>query len=362
MRTSAERGDSAAASPGGRRAFVRWTWPGRRLGVLVLFACAAVFSGCAGKPAGGEKLERLTIAFQRWVGYGPLYLAAEKGFFAAQGLELVFVDERLDAARRDAFKAGMLDAEAGTIDLLVSKRGVDTPVVAVAEIDLSLGGDAIVAAEGIQRLADLVGKKVAFARDDVGETFLSFLLHKAGLSLDQITIVPTATDKAGQAFLDGKADAAVTWEPWVSKALTRPGAHVLLSSKDEPGIIVDVLNVREAVLRERPAAVKALLRGWYQAVDYYKAHPDEGSRIIAPHYQLSPKQYRQAAKGLYWPTWEEARDRFGTPEKPGRLYEVFDTIALIKHKNGRIPDRPEAAQALKADILRALDDDGGATR
>lgn len=168
----------------------------------LLPAILLLLPGCGPRGPADEQLERLSIAFQTWVGYGPLYLAAEKGFLAEEGLELLFVDEELDAARRDAFEAGMLDAEAGTIDLLVNKRALDTPVVAVAEIDLSLGGDAIVAAGDIQTLEDLVGRKVAFARDDVGETFLSYLFHQAGLSLDQITIVPMSPDKAGQAFLD----------------------------------------------------------------------------------------------------------------------------------------------------------------
>ena len=203
--------------------------PARRpTSVLLLLACVSVLPGCTGGRTESKPPERLSIAFQSWVGYGPLYLAADKGSFAEEGLELVFVDEELDAARRDAFKAGMLDAEAATIDLLVNKRAADTPVVAVAVIDFSLGGDAVVATENIRSLGDLVGKRVALARDDVGETFLSYLFHKAGLPFDKVVIVPTRPEKAADAFLEKKV--AVTWEPWVTRALARPGAHVLVSS------------------------------------------------------------------------------------------------------------------------------------
>ncbi|GAH61741.1 unnamed protein product, partial [marine sediment metagenome] len=122
-------------------------------------------------------------------------------------IELVFIDEQLDSARRDAFKQGMLDCEAGTIDLLVSKRAQDTPIVAVLEIDHSLGSDGIVATEDIRTVEDLIGKKVAFARDDVGETFISYLFYKfykKGLSLDDITIVPRRPEDAWLAFLNGE--------------------------------------------------------------------------------------------------------------------------------------------------------------
>jgi len=321
----------------------------------------AMSPGCGGERAKRQAPERLSIAFQNWIGYGPLYLAADKGFFAEEGLELVFVDEKLDAARCDAFNAGMLDAEAATIDLLVNKRAADTPVVAVAVIDFSIGGDAVVATENIRSLRDLIGRRVALARDNVGETFLSFLFHKAGLDFDKLTIVPMAPGEAGQAFLDNEVDAVVTWEPWVTRALARPGAHVLVSSKDEPGIIVDILSVREDVLANNPGVVRKLLRGWYRAVAYYEAHPDEGSRIIAPHFKLSPGEYREQVGGLHWPTAQEALDAFGTGGKPGRLNEVFDTIALIKHKNGRIARRPAAARALRPEALRALCERGEMT-
>jgi NitT/TauT family transport system substrate-binding protein len=179
---------------------------------VILFFC-----GCDRHPEEAD-VEKITIAFQKWVGYGPLYLAQEKGFFKQEGIELVVIDEQLDSARRDAFKQGMLDCEAGTIDLLISKRAQDAPVVAVLEIDHSLGSDGIVATKDIKTVEDLIGKKVAFARDDVGETFISYLFYKKGLSLDDITIVPRRPEDAWLAFLNGKVDAAVTWEPWLSKA------------------------------------------------------------------------------------------------------------------------------------------------
>jgi len=248
----------------------------------------------------------------------------------------------------------MLDVEAGTIDLLVSKRAQGTPVVAVGELDWSLGGDAIVATEDIRSLHDLVGKEIAFARDDVGETLLACLFHKAGLSLDQITIVPKAPDRAAGAFLRGEAQAVVTWEPWVTRALARAGAHVLVTSKDEPGIIVDVLNVREDLVREKSQVVRGLLRGWYKALEDYRADPSGASQIIAPHFDLTPEDYRKQVTGLRWPTYEEALHDFEDADGPGRLSELFDTIALVKHSNGRIPSKPDAGPSLKPEILRDL--------
>lgn len=177
--------------------------------ILLILVAFLFFAGCA-KNIAEEKLKKINIAFHEWVGYGPLYLAADKGFFKDEGIELVFIDEQLDSARRDAFKREMLDSEAGTIDLLVSKRAEDTPIVAVMEIDISSGGDGIVATEDIKRIEDILGKRVALARDDVGETFISYIFHKKGLNMDDVTIIAKRPERVAQAFLDGEADAAVT--------------------------------------------------------------------------------------------------------------------------------------------------------
>ncbi|MFH1075218.1 MAG: hypothetical protein V1752_09045, partial [Candidatus Firestonebacteria bacterium] len=78
---------------------------------LFCIMLTATIAGCSQKPK--VKLTSVTIAFQEWVGYGPFYLAQEKGFCKEEGIELGFIDEQLDSARRDAFKQGMLDCEAG---------------------------------------------------------------------------------------------------------------------------------------------------------------------------------------------------------------------------------------------------------
>jgi len=317
-----------------------------------LISTTLLFPGCTRHSEQAET-ETVTIAFQQWVGYGPLYLAREKGFFREEGIELVFVDEQLDSARRDAFKQGILDCEAGTIDLLVSKRAQDTPVVAVLVIDHSLGSDGIVATKDIKTVEDLIGKKVAFARDNVGETFISYLFGKKGLSLDDITIVARKPEDAWLAFLNGQTDAAITWQPWLSKAAQRPGGHILISTIDEPDIIIDTLNVREDLVKNRPALVKKLMRVWFKAVNYYKERPIEASEIIAKYYDITAEQYREQITGLKWVDYEKQI----SADKTAVLIKTFNTIAEIKLASGRISNKPDADNAINTTLLGELYED-----
>ncbi len=321
--------------------------------ILLFFLLAiAFFPGCGQKPQ-EQELTSITIAFQEWVGYGLFYLAQEKGFCKEEGIEIVFMDEQLDSARRDAFKQGMLDCEAGTLDLLISKAAQDTPIVGVMEIDQSFGSDGIVAAENIKKLDDLIGKRVALARDDVGETFISTLFYKNGLSLNNVIIVPKLPEEVSQAFLNGEADACVTWEPQLTKALKRPGSHILTSTKEHPGIIIDILNVRRDLVENNPGLVKRLIRGWFNALEFYKEHPNEASEIIAKYYKITPEQYRKQVEGLLWNDYEKQQSTSEYKE----WVETFDVIAELKLANGRIPRKPDAPKFLNHTLLEKLYED-----
>lgn len=315
----------------------------------ILFLTAAFYHGCAPKSQ-KSTLIPLTIAFQDWVGYGLFHLAEEQGFMRDEGVELIFIDEQLDSSRRDALKAGMLDLEAGTLDLLVSKAAQGTPVVAVMEMDQSNGADGIVADGSIKTLADLSGKRVALARDDVGETLVSTFFSQARLSLGSLTIAAKAPEDVAQAFLQGEAAACVTWEPHLSEALKKPGAHLLASTKDRPGIIIDTLNVRRDLLTENPEAVKKVMRGWFRALRYYKAYPLKASEIIAWHYKITPETYRKLVEGLAWEDYESQK----APSEHKEWKDIFDKIATIKLVNGRISQKPDPEKFLDHTLIENL--------
>jgi NitT/TauT family transport system substrate-binding protein len=320
----------------------------KRLLLVLLFGISMIM-GCAQRPQKPEPV-RVTIAFQEWVGYGLFYLAKENGFLKEEGIELVFVDEQLDSARRDAFKQGMLDFEAGTLDLLVSKAAQDTPVVAVMEIDQSYGADGIVADGNIKTLEDLAGKKVVLARDDVGETFISTLFHNKGLSLNNVIMVPEQPEGVAQAFLKGGTDACVTWEPQLSQALQRPGAHLLATTREYPGIILDTLNVRKDFVENNSGVVKKIIRAWFRALKYYGEYPKEASEVIAKYYRIAPDQYRKQVEGLKWDDYEQQR----SPSEIQEWIEAFDVIADLKLANNRISQKPDPLKFINRALLGDL--------
>jgi NitT/TauT family transport system substrate-binding protein len=87
--------------------------------------------------------------------------------------------------------------------------------------------------------------------------------------------------KAAQMFIDGKVDAAVTWEPHLSRAEKDGKGHILASSKnvDVENTIVDVLTVDNQYLVDKQANVEKLIKGWFKAVEYLR--PGDAKRNAA---------------------------------------------------------------------------------
>ena len=239
-------------------------------------AVAAMIAAIAPADAGSLKLGHST-----WVGYGPFYIARDKGFFKEEGVDVELVIMEDTPMKMGAMMAGQLDLVASTVDEfpIYMKPGIG--IRYVMAVDNSKGGDGIVATKDITTIEGLKGKKVAFEQGSVSQFFLNALLKDAGMSQSDIEPVNMAATDAGVAFAAGQVDAAVTWEPALSQGAKAENGHILLTSADKPGLITDVVAATDATLKEKGDDVKAFVRAWYRALDFIKSNPDEANAIMA---------------------------------------------------------------------------------
>ena len=109
-------------------------------------------------------------------------------------------------------------------------------------IDQSVGGDGIVARKSIKSFQDLRGKKVSRSQKGLpSDFFLRALLQQHGMDTADIDYIDMETAQAGAAFLAGDLDAAVVWEPWLTRAKEQGNGHILASTHDYRNLIVDCL-------------------------------------------------------------------------------------------------------------------------
>src|SRR5690349_12278866 len=199
--------------------------------------CASTATG-DGSAAGGAKV---TIGFSAWPGWFPWQVAAEKGLFAKNGVnvELKYFDSYTDSL--NALSTGNLSANSQTLNDTLSSVSGGAKQTIVLVNDNSTGNDQIIAAPGITDVAALKGKKVAAEQGTVDHYLLLLALKKAGLSEQDITFTPLVTDQAAAAFAAGKVDAVGAFAPFTTTALALPGSKAVAASADFPGAIPDHL-------------------------------------------------------------------------------------------------------------------------
>ena len=61
----------------------------------------------------------------------------------------------------------------------------------------------------------------------------------------------------------------------------------------------------QARLEKQPKAIHALLRGWFDALNYLKREPNVAAGHMAIRQQTTGEQYLEALKGVHIPSREE---------------------------------------------------------
>lgn len=279
-------------------------------------ALALALSGCAGGgadagPASEEgDSEAITMGTQPWLGYGQWYVADDQGFFGDRGVDVELSSFNDDASVNAALVSKKLDmANVGAqAALQFIEEGLDVSIVLL--LDSATDADAILSADGaVSSVSDLKGKHVAFERGATSEILLAEALSEAGLDFDDVEAVEASADQVAPMLLAGQVDAGVTYEPYISEAVSAgKGVETIATAGEFPGLITDVLVVRNEVLEERPEDVTEVLGAWDDAVAFYGENTDEARAIIAQGVGSSADDLETAFDGVHYYTVDENRE------------------------------------------------------
>jgi NitT/TauT family transport system substrate-binding protein len=131
-----------------------------RIGRQIVSSVAAVWL-TAGL-VGAAQAEPLRIFHFTWVGYGPLFVAQDKGFFAKEGIEVSLIRSDEHTAMFASLAAGQVDAVAGSLqDIVIFAEPDEDLLQCVLVTDDSRGADGIVGNSDIRSIAELKGRTVA---------------------------------------------------------------------------------------------------------------------------------------------------------------------------------------------------------
>ena len=300
----------------------------------------------AASAAYAESGQRLRIGTNVWPGYAPLYIAADHEDWEDRlNARLVEYPSATEVLR--AFRNRSLEAAALTLDEVLTLQASGVPVTVIAVLDISAGGDVILAQPHIQRFQDLRGKRIGVESSALGAYMLTRALELNGMALRDINVVHMDISAHERAFNSDQVDAVVTFEPVRTRLLNR-GAREVFSSREIPGEIVDVLVVHDDALRVAWPRLRELVAGWFRAVDFMQREPSAAARFTARRLQAKPEDVLAGYEGLELPD-AERNTRLLSGELQTTAMRLQD--ALVEH--GLLQSSWDIRELFEAGLLPA---------
>jgi NitT/TauT family transport system substrate-binding protein len=294
----------------------------------------------------------LTVGHDLWVGYSGVFIASELGYFKEAGLDVKLKPFSNPGDTLPALVAGQLDIGLTTLqNLAVLNGNSETDVVAVGLLDSSNGADAIVAKKQYASLKDLKGKTIALTLGEVNHFLFLVGLKQAGLEAKDYKITSMSADDAGAAFVAGKVDAAVTWEPWVTKA-NKSGGHTIFSSSRVPDTIMDSVAVRRSKLKDQGAAYTAFLKAIDRGVALLKSDPDKAAPIIGKYLSAPAEDVKGMLSGDKIYGWADNQALFGASGSTAPAFKSMKSVVDFALESKLVKKAPLPESLFEPSLLR----------
>ncbi|MCM3873982.1 MAG: phosphate ABC transporter substrate-binding/OmpA family protein [Pyrinomonadaceae bacterium] len=331
-------------------------------------------TGVNATSVGTGKLSRpLVVGINTWAGHAPGIVFnngmdpnAGSHYKTKYGVDVKFVLLEDPAAKLAAFRTGQVDIMWNTVDNWAREASIlaeqNQQAKSIIMQDWSRGGDGIAALASIKSVEDLKGHKISCTQFTPSHFLLLYLLSQSGLSpedratVEKNIIFTTDAPAAAAAFTAKQVDAAVTWEPDLSGAVTARGAeaHVLVSTAAATNIIADTLCARQDVINQAPETVRDFVRGWLDGIEMIKNDPNSSYEIVAKALKLDTETVSGMLSGLKLTPYADNAQFYGLTGPKAHYETLFDTAFVIWRKKGLVTKSVDAKGWADTRFLQAI--------
>ncbi len=317
----------------------------RYVSIFLIIACL-LFACHASSPT---ELKRppLKVQFGSFIGEYPGIIAQEKGFFKAQGVDVELTYKRYTQLERANFSAGKYDGITASLGSFIILSATNPDIQGVLVIDESTGADVVVAQPQIKTVADLQGKKLGANLGGFSELFVTEMLKSSNFTSDDVKLVKLEALEIPQGLKNNVIQAGHTWQPHLSEAI-KSGGHILFTSKQTPGLILDMIIFRNDTIRDRPEDVRAFVRGWLQAATYWRANLQEGNAIVSKALKIPSNTL--SLDGVKLTDLAENQKLFQS-NNPNYIYKTAKIYADFFIRSGNVTRIPELESLFNSSFL-----------
>ncbi len=210
----------------------------------------------------------------------PILVAQEKGYFAAENLEVELVPMQSPVELQSAFQSGGLDGMMTDImiALMLKGAGEDLRITSIALGSTPQEGRfAIVAAPNrdIQTVQDLKGKSIGISDNSIIEYVTDGILAQAGMSPSDVEKTTVAKIPVRvEMLLNNQIDAITVPDPHISNAVAR-GAKVVADDTTGENLSQSVYVMTQQALNDKTDAIAGFYQGYAKAAEDINADPDQ---------------------------------------------------------------------------------------
>jgi len=320
--------------------------PLRPLGRIL--AALAILTVLTSAPAARAEIK---VGYSDWPGWVAWAIAEQKGFFKKHGadVKLVWFPNYTDSIA--ALSAGQLDANCQTWSDTMAPIAMGIPLKAILVNDNSAGNDALMVSPRIKSFKDLKGKKIALEEFSVSHFVLVTALARNGMTQKDVEVVNLAAGDAAAAFMSGRVDAAVVWNPWVNQIQRSGKGKALFTSKDMPGLIPDLLVAQEKSIAANRKHFLGMIKAWYDVEKFIRDDPKGAAQIMAKVVGLKADEYQVFLPGTRFFGQKENLQAFGPASDPLSLLGVAPTIVGFLTENKLIEGKPDPSKGIDASLV-----------
>jgi NitT/TauT family transport system substrate-binding protein len=278
---------------------VYWLNRRRALWLMGGLAGGLALHGCtqsSSTTASSSPTQPLISGVNPWPGYAGHYVALAKDLFKAEGVPVQEVFFQSASESITSFLAGKVDIAWLTSGDTIQTIEKDPTIRMIYVVDYSNGSDGIIG-RGIKSPADLKGKTIARENILFENVLLRAYLAKGGLTEADVELKDMTAGDAAAAFAAKRVDAAVSYEPWLTKAAKDGGGEVIFSTKDT-NLISDVIATRQSIIETRKADLQAYLRAVDKGVKLVNAGDAEAIKITAEKMGVSEAEAKEQIAGV----------------------------------------------------------------
>ncbi|MFT0140401.1 ABC transporter substrate-binding protein [Alcanivoracaceae bacterium MT1] len=201
-----------------------------------------------------------------------IYLAVEKGLFAAEDIEVEIMSGRGSSDVVTKLATGAADMGTGGLSaLLQAKAGATVPVTAVLSVYTKQPDAVFVSADsGIETLDDLKGKNLATATFSASNVTWPLVLEANGMSPDDVRVTKVDPGAMGPMMSTGRVDGTINWItklPAFNALMKQAGKEIGVLPWSDYGFDGYGLSVfaSDRLIKEKPELVRKVLTIYRQA-------------------------------------------------------------------------------------------------